>query len=289
MRNPMKKTENQCLGVIVALIAFAALIVAVFNWLMPFSPIGSSPLLPSKMAQTQTNRVSLTQPSIPSVQPTPIAQTTTASKLYDWIPFHVVSSSCTAWTSSIHNNFTTSIVDGVFTIDGIKQEGTYWAETAGFELDDSFDTIESITIEMTGTWTGTGSGWRAGVKLADAQHSVFLAGVYDAPRNLRFLTVTTHTGRHEYPLDIGGCGDEIRIADKFTPGELHTYLITYSERVTGANTIASITSSVDDGKPFQLDLPWKLTNPSIILFASARGKGDSVHAIITDLKITHTP
>lgn len=237
----------------------------------------------------------LTSPSIqsnilaPTTTPTLMTQITAPSKLYNWIPFHVISSSCTTWTSSTHNNFNTSLIDGVFTVDGIKQEGTFWAEEGGFEVEESFNNIESITVEMTGSWTGDGSGWRAGVKLADVQNSVYLAGVYDAPRNLSFLTITTHTGRYEYPLDIGGCGDEIIIADKFTPGELHTYTITYFERVVGANSIGSITASVDGGKPFELDLPWKLTNPGVIIFASSRGKGDSVHAVIRDLVITHTP
>jgi len=248
---------------------------------------GTTVTTTAQMPATQAPSTAVIPPSTP-IPPTP-SQAIAGSRVYDWIPFHVVSSSCTVWESSTHNNFTMSSTDGVFTVAGVKQEGTYWAETAGFEMEESFSAGESITIEVTGSWTGTGSGWRAGVKLADVQNSVFLAGVYDAPRDLSFLTVTTHAGRHEYPLDIGGCGDETIISGEFDPGDLHTYAMTYSERVAGASTIASITSSVDRSEPFRLDLPWRLTNPSIILFASARDIGDSVRAVITDVAITGTP
>jgi hypothetical protein len=225
---------------------------------------------------------------IMQVPPTPTHQTVD-SKLYDWIPFHVISSSCTEWASLIQDNFTTSLMEGVFTIGGTKQEGIYWAEEAGYKLEDNFKTSKLITIEMTGSWMGTGSGWRAGVKLSDMQNSVFLAGVYDAPKNSNFLTVATHIGRHEYPLDIGGCGEEIVIAENFNSKELHSYKLTYTERSNGTNIIANISSSVDGDMPYQSDLPWKLTNPSIILFASARDIGDSVNAVIKDVVITNTP
>lgn len=69
----MQKTKNQYLEAIGILIALAALIVGVFNWLMPFSPIGSSPLLPSVTTQTQTNPVSLTSTNVPSIQPTSVS------------------------------------------------------------------------------------------------------------------------------------------------------------------------------------------------------------------------
>jgi Tol biopolymer transport system component len=200
-----------------------------------------------------------------------------------WIPFHNISSSCTNWTPLTSINFTTSLTNGIFSIDGTKMQGIYWAEAAGFETPQQITTSKPIVLEMTGILTGTGSGWSMNLALADDQNSVYLGAAYDGPSGRRVVLIQPHVGRYIYPIDIGGCGTETTIANSVELERSHTYRMTYSERVEGAGIIASAAASVDDGTPVTVDLPWRLNSPNALLVASARAIGDSVHASMTEV------
>jgi Tol biopolymer transport system component len=198
-----------------------------------------------------------------------------------WIPFHNISSSCTNWTPLTSTNFTISLTNGTFSVDGTKLQGTYWAEAAGFETSEQFDNNRPIILKMTGSVTGTGSGWATELRLADNQHAVAVASVHDVPSGRRFVNIRPVTGRYVYPLDIGGCGTGTVIAENIDLAQPHIYKMTYSERSTGSGVIASVTASVDDGTPVTVDLPWRLNSPNALLVATARAVGDSVHATMT--------
>src|SRR3990170_3883106 len=201
----------------------------------------------------------------------------------NWIPFHNVSTDCNAWNPLTGNNFTTSLINGVFTIDGTKAEGIYWAEAAGFETTDQFDSTNSITLEMTGSLIGTGSGWAMELRLADNQHALAVASVFDEPTGSSFVDIRPVTGRYVYPLDIGGCGIGTVIAENVDLAQPHSYRMTYSERSGDLGIIASVIASLDNNTPISFDLPWRLNNPNIILLATSRDIGDTVHATVTRL------
>jgi hypothetical protein len=204
-----------------------------------------------------------------------------------WTPIHIVSTSCSTWTSLTSGNFTTSSANGVFTIDGTKAQGTSWAEIAGYETSVQFDASKPINLEMVGTLSGMGTGWTMGIGLADAVHAVRMGPGYDGPTGRHAVGMEAHTGRYMYPIDIGGCGTEITIATNVALEQPHAYRIMYSERVEGSNTIASVTSTFDNGEPVTIDLPWRLIHPNAYFFASPRAIGDTVNALVTRLSVTN--